>query len=238
MDLARHMICAWWCVVRGDRERLAGRYALAEGWALRGLALARRSRRLRHLLEVQLLNQLGMIRKYQGQYDRSLHAYRGALRIARRHFPRRDGLFASVYHNLAGLEHARERYLVAEPFARMGLSLRERSLGGWHLEVARDLAGLAAILDGQGRHLEAESMYRRALRILERRGRSARREIAHTLANLAACLHLMGRPEAAAVARRAASMQISLLGANHPETRQTLANVAAIERSGSAMQAD
>ena len=104
--------------------------------------------------------------------------------------------------------------------------------------MARDLAGLAAILDGQGRHLEAESMYRRALRILERRGRSARREIAHTLANLAACLHLMGRPEAAAVARRAASMQISLLGANHPETRQTLANVAAIERSGSAMQAD
>ena len=195
----------------------------------RGLALARRAGRSGIALRIRLLNSLGIARKYQGRHDGSDRAYRLALRLAKQHFPQDHPLFACLYHNMAGLEHARGRYDAAEPLARNGLAMRERAFGSSHADVGRDLAALAAILDGQGRHEEAESLHNRALRIFAvRRRRTERREIAHALGNLAACLHLMGRPEAIEVARKAANMQIKVLGAKHPEVAATLTNLAVI----------
>jgi Flp pilus assembly protein TadD len=111
------------------------------------------------------------------------------------------------------------------------LSIRERALGGGHPDVARDLAALAAILDGQGRHDEADAMHRRALEIFGRGGRTGQREAAYALANLAACLHLQGRRnEAVEVAREAVSMQHRLLGARHPDVKPAEANLAIVER--------
>ena len=225
-------IGATWCCLRGDRDCLAGQYARAESQISRGLALARRAGPSGSALRIRLLNSLGIVRKYQGRHDRSERAYRLALRLAKHHLSDDHPLFACLYHNLAGLEHARGRYGVAEPLARNGLAMRERNLGGSHPETGRDMAALAAILDGLGKHEEAESMHNRALRIFEMRGgRSERREIAHALGNLATCLHLMGRPEAVEVARKAANMQIEVMGAKHPEVRATLANLAVIERT-------
>jgi tetratricopeptide (TPR) repeat protein len=226
-------IAALWCCLLGDRDLLAGRYAQAERRIALGLSWSRCAGRSRFALQARLLNSLGVARKYQGAYHRCARAYRLALRLATRRLPADHPLFACLYHNMAGLDHARGCYGPAEALARHGLAIRERALGPRHSDVGRDLAALAAILDGEGRHEEAESMHNRALGIFETGGRSERREIAHTLGNLAACLHIMGRPEALEVARRAASMQIHLLGAGHPEALMTLANTAVIEKGHS-----
>lgn len=226
------LVGALWCCLQGDRDCLDGRYARAERRITRGLALVRKAGSRGTVLRIRLLNSLGIVRKNQQRYDHCEHTYRSALRLAKRGIPDDHPLFACLWHNLAGLEHARERYSVAEPLARQGLSMRERTLGDSHPDVARDVEALAAILDGQGRHEEAEAMHVRALRIFHKGTRKAeRREQAHALGNLAACLHLMGRPEALQVARKAVSMQIVEMGAEHPEVKVALANLEQMEGS-------
>jgi len=221
-------MAAMWCGARRDRARLEGRYAEAERRIRRALALARRAGVVDSALGVSLRNSLGMVYKYTGRWAQGARAYHTALLLARRHVRANHATFACLYHNMGGLEHARGRHDVAEPLARHGLSIREVALGPDHPDVARDLAALAAILDGQGRHVEAETMHRRALAIFERR--AERREIAYTLGNLAACLHLLGRrEEAIEAARKGARIQIRVLGAEHPDTRLSLANLAVVE---------
>ncbi len=56
---------------------------------------------------------------------------------------------ASIYHNLGGLAHARGRYSEGESLARQAVEIRLRALGPDHVDVAADVAALAAIPDGQ-----------------------------------------------------------------------------------------
>lgn len=203
-----------------------GRYESAERLALRALALAVPGTPLAMIQ----LNQLGMVHKYQGRYAEGRAAYRRALAIARSLAPD-PLLFAGIYHNLGGLEHSRARWARAEVFARRSLAIRECALGPDHLDVARDLAALAAIVDNRGRHREAEALYRRALTTL-RRARSAAADFANALANLAACLHRQGRGAAAeGAALEAVAIGTQALGAAHPETVIAAANLGVIRRS-------
>jgi len=216
----------WWGTL-GERDRLAGRYRTAEGHLRRALAALRLANCRDSAPAMAIWNCLGVVLKGEGRFHASACAYRQALELACRGVRANDPKFASLYHNLAGLEHARERYDLAEPLARHGLSIRERALGGQHPDVARDLAALAAILDGQGRHVEAEVLHRRALVVFEAGGRSGRREAAYAMANLAACLYLQGRrDEAIEGTRKAVAMQRRLLGSQHPDVKLSEANLA------------
>ena len=179
------------------------------------------------------LNLLGMAHKYQGSYTAGRRAYFQALALARR--PGTDPLaLAALYHNLGGLEHARGRHARAEPFARCAADIRTRLLGAEHPDVARDLAALAAIVDGRGRHEEAETTHRRAIEILGRRVGADHRDVAAALVNLAACLHAQRRTlEAETVAEQALRSSAKAFGAGHPHTALAADNLAAI-RSGEA----
>jgi len=147
MKSALAMMTAWWWGALGERDRLAGRYREAERRMKRALAYLRREGRRDSALAMGLWNLVGIIGKSEGRFHRGAYAYRQALRLARHHLRANDANFASLYHNMAGLEHARERYDVAEPLARHGLTIRRRALRDDHPDVARDLAALAAILD-------------------------------------------------------------------------------------------
>ena len=232
MSLLRTIAALWW-IARADRDRLAGRYESAERRMKEALARTLGRGRLDQALRARLLNRLGMIYKYRGRLDASARAYSRAFQISSRFFPGDPSLLATHYHNLAGLEHARGRCSEAEPLARHGLAMRERALGPGHAMVGRDLAALAAILDGAGRHEEAETLHRRALAILGRH-RSERREHAYALSNLAACLHLRGKAEEAeSLGREALRLQRKVLGEGHPDLVATEANLAAMRHSSS-----
>lgn len=228
-------MAAIWCMARGDRERLAGRYERAARQIQRGLVLLRNGGPLGEACRARLLNRLGMVYKYQGRLGLSGRAYCRAFRIATKLFPEDHSLLATHYHNLAGLEHARGRYAEAEPLARHGLAIRERVVGPKHPAVGRDLAALAAIVDGNGRHEEAEALHRRALEILSRHRRSERREIAYATGNLAACLRFLNRlDEAEVLGRRAMDLQLKALGSRHPDLAVSRDNLAAIRSASDA----
>ncbi len=222
-------LIARWLGRRAEFERLAGRYAEAEALAARALALAERATPHDDPLRVVLLNALGVIHKSQGRLDTAARAYLQARRVLRRRGNADALALATLDHNLGGLEHARGRFARGEPFARRAVAVRERVLGPGHPDVARDVAALAAILDGLGRHAEAEALHRRALAVFERRGRRERREVASVLGNLAACVHEAGRAtEAEPLARRARAMTKRLLGPNHPDVALASSNLAVI----------
>jgi tetratricopeptide (TPR) repeat protein len=210
-----------------------GDYARAERLALQASRLLEVAGAREDSWLVVALNTLGMAHKYQGNYLEGRRAYLGALALTRRRDDDPQAL-AALLHNLGGLEHARGRHARAEPFARRALDLRSRLLGTEHPDVARDLAALAAIVDGRRRHEEAESMHRRAIEILRRHLGVDHRDVAAALVNLAACLHAQGRDvEAERVAERAVRSSVVGFGAGHPHSRLAAANLAAI-RGGKA----
>ncbi|MEZ5066097.1 MAG: tetratricopeptide repeat protein [bacterium] len=218
---------------RAERARERGDYARAE--CLLREALARGVGTGITLLEVKLSNDLGVVLKYRGKFREATACYLGALRAVRRGEATPDRL-ARLYHNLGGLEHERGRHARGALFAARALQIRERTLGPDHPETAREVAALAALLDGLGRHTEAEALHRRAVRIhAAGRTRADRREKAFALANLAACRHLAGASsEGAMLAECALATQIRLLGSSHPEVRRTRDNLARMRRSNRA----
>lgn len=184
-------------------------------------ALARRARSAEG--GVAALTGLGVLRKAQGRYAQAAACYRRALALARGREER-----ATLYHNLAGLAHARGRLEEAELLARRGIVLRRRARGPRELLIA-DLAALAPILDGLGERAEAATLYRRALAFHRRRSGPRSYEVAVTLANLGALQRHAGRLAAAERTLRAAlAAHEASLGRRHAETALTLNNLGAV----------
>src|SRR5215510_14106689 len=154
--------------LRGTQFRDAGRYREAEPLFDEALALAEAVFGADSFEVAAVLNQIGMLGKYDGRFDMAEAAYRRALLIVERKASPDHPLSASLFHNLGGLEHARGRFAEGEPLARRSVEIRERALGPDHVDVAADIAALAALLDGQGKYDESEPLYRRALAIFER----------------------------------------------------------------------
>ena len=205
-----------------NQDCTAGRYADAERRVRRALRVAPQLQPCDPRLELRLWNMRGMVAKYRCRFRAAARAYARAMQLVASH-PDREAL-ATLWHNLGGLEHARGRYGRAEVYARRGLALRMACLGDRHVDVGRDLAALAAILDGSSRHEEALRLHRQALAIFTHRLVPERREEAHTLANLAACLHALGRRrEAEATAVRALTIGTRALGRAHPQRRTSYA---------------
>lgn len=175
---------------------------------------------------VRLLNNLGVVCKFTGSFDEAEAAYRRALALAEAG-PTDLGLLATLLHNLAGLEHARQRPEAGEPLARRGLAIRENLVGRRHPDVAADLTALAALVDAQGRLGEAQVMYETALAILAEATEPRPLEVAVALNNLAAIAQRHGQlDEAETSYQRALAFKEQAFGRHHPELAPTLNNLA------------
>ena len=214
---------ATYWAVRAGQSQDAGDSHRAEACIRLALTIASRDRVSDDRLLLRLWNERGRIAKSRGRIAAAARAY---VRARAFFVTRRDpDARAVLFHNLAGLEHARGRFARAERLARRGLAIRTRLRGVGHPDVARDLAALAAILDGCGRHEEAERLHLRALAVLSRGFFPDRRESAAVLVNLAACLFAQGRlVEAEACGARAVAGSARALGPEHPETRIAVRN--------------
>jgi tetratricopeptide (TPR) repeat protein len=131
--------------------RALARYTLGDFHGRRAVELAERFFGRWDLDLAGALNDLGMLRKYQGRYPEAIPLYRRALSIVRAAGLGTSADAASSYHNLGGIEHARGRYARAEAPARRAVEIRTRALGPRHPQVAADVAALAAIVEGRGR---------------------------------------------------------------------------------------
>ena len=216
---------------RALRLTSRGEYAKAELLFRRAIALAggNRSRSGSPLLRAALLNDFGVLSKYEGRFARAKQLYQRAASLIPRGDSQRAEFRATLYHNLAGLEHARGHCAQALRYARRGLQLRKEQRPPDLIAITADEAALAPILIGLKRIREAEAILHRALRTYRRAFGERHYETAAALANLGALYSTTGRARAAERAlRQSLDALESALGANHPRLRSVLNNLAVV----------
>jgi tetratricopeptide (TPR) repeat protein len=176
----------------GEALRAQGRYAEAEA-SLRDSLVHAESAQDGELLIVQAANGLAVLYKYTARFDEAEALYRRALDIVDARRAPRHVDAATLWHNLAGLDHSRGRHARAEPAARRAVEIRTRALGAVHPDVAADAAALGAILDALGRVDEAEELIRSALETFTTLLGPCHYEVAINTNNLAALQYRRGR---------------------------------------------
>jgi len=113
----------------GAIHRQRAEYVQAEAWHQRALDLS-----IRHFGEdsetaSNARNELGVLFKYTGEFDKADDLYRNALtRLLAIHGEQHSSV-AALYHNLGGLEHARRRFAEGEPLGRKAWDINRRLLG-------------------------------------------------------------------------------------------------------------
>ncbi len=217
-----------------------GRYSQATLAFARAISRTNaRSPSHRHILAT-ILNDFGVLSKYAGRFARAKRLYERARRLIPREDPHFKEFRATLYHNLAGLEHARGQHIRALLYARRGVELR-RKLGGRNRSLRlADQAALAAILVELGKLPEAEAIHLRVLRVYRRKFGPRHYETASLLSNLGALYLKAERFDAAErTLRRAARVLESVLGKNHLRLASVLNNLAALcARRGKFSEAD
>jgi tetratricopeptide (TPR) repeat protein len=195
-----------------------GRYRDAADTLQRAVRLAERASG-EHSLDVAMaLNHHGRCCQHLARFAEAGMAYQRALDILQRRRGREHADVASVYGNLAGLEHAAGNWTRGEPFAREALRIRRRVLGWHHPLTAASLVALAALLDPQKKCREAEALYLKALRIFEgweREHGAPHPEFFVCLDHLAAHYRARGRPR-----------QAEAISGRHPVSRRRAVQVA------------
>jgi len=196
-------------------------------------AVARRERSAGYPL-VQALNELGLWCKAVGRYSEGRRHYLRARAILQAMGSADHEALATVYHNLAGIEHATGAYAAADTLAREGLAIRLADPRPSARLVAADEIALAAILDGLGRFDEAEALYLAGLGLLRRLSRRLPAEEGVAWGGLGALAVRQGRAtEAIPLLERAVRLKRQTLGTAHPDVGLALHNLAtAYHRAG------
>ncbi len=176
-------------------------------------------------------NELGMLYKYTAEFDKAEALYRAALAHLLDRFGEQHSSVAALYHNLGGLEHARQRFTEGEPYARKAWEINRHVLGEEHPTTLADAAAYAGLLDGLERYTESEPIYRRVLAGFTALYGEEHYEIAVNLNNLANVRNACGDPqEAEALFLRAIAIKEKILGPDHPDTALSLNNLGVILR--------
>lgn len=216
----------------GELYRTQGRYLEAGQVLEPALASCDAAVRAAHPMEAaQVYNELGMLGKYTGTFDRAADYYRQALIVLGNALGPDHPDLATVWHNIGGLAHARGDHRAAEEPARRAVELRERALGPDHRLVAADLAALAPILLELGKTEEAHRLLHQALTVFRQTVGEDHYDTAAALHNLGALAHRQGhRPAARKHFQQALSIKERLLGPRHPALASTLAALALLHR--------
>ena len=217
----------------GRLQRIQNRYEQARQTCEQVLGYAEQKFGMESPEVADALNNLGMPGKFAGWFDEARGHYDGALAILEKNHGSDPVQAASLYHNLGGLEHARERCAAGEPYARKSVELRLRGCGDEnHPLVASDLAALAALLDGQEKYDEAEKVYIRVIEIFTQLYGSEHYEIAVNLNNLAAICAARGdSTQAETLYRCALTIKEKIFAPDNVEIAMTLHNLAVLYKA-------
>lgn len=223
--------------VRAWRE--AGDYRRAEQLARVGIATVERSLGPDAAELAVLLNELGVLGKYLGNFVEAERLYRRALAIHARNGVTASAGVAAILHNLAGVAHARGDVWVAESVGRRGVAMREALADADRAALVADRAALAATLIDAGKLGEARALLDVVLRDHEQRYGQVHHEIGVTLHNLGALQYRGGDIAVAdSTLRRAVAVKREALGPRHPDLAITLHNLACCaQRLGNVVEA-
>lgn len=207
-------------------QRILGNLGDAESLYLETIELAERFYGSETIELATLLNDLAVVYKYAARLDDAERLYLRALPIVAAKRSQHVDV-ATVWHNLAGIEHVRRRFDLGETYARRAVWIRQTALGADHVEVAKDIAALAALVQEQHRYDEAEALYNRCIRVFENIYGPGHYELAVSYNNLAALCRARGDLAGAeALYLKALDIKEHLLGKGHPDTAVTMHNLA------------
>jgi tetratricopeptide (TPR) repeat protein len=234
---AGHHILTWGVELLGSAPAAAGRDALL-GELLTAQANSHRRAgrypeatsalcRARDLLEecpaatpgqhAELFTTLGIVAKELGAHDAAAAWYAQVGRILTGSSAPTAAL-AALQHNLAGLAHAQRDYEKAEKHALRAVRLHRQAPGTTSVDIALDIAVLAAVVAGQGRYEEARTLLAQAMAACGRVRPPCRYELAVHLHSLADVEQASGNHQAAEQRyRQALALKEELLGPDHPE---------------------
>lgn len=212
--------------------RQVGDLRMAEGDLLEAQRRAKSGFGPESLELASVLSDLGVVRKFSGDFERSAIAHRRAGGIISRVGGPDHPDLATVEHNLGGVEFSRGHYAAAIDHGRRSVEIHARTLGDDHLTTALDRVALAASLDRASQRDEAQAMLLDTLPILEARLGSSHREVAVAYNNLAAIAHRDGDLARAEVwYRRSLKIKAGAIGPDAPSMANTLVNLAGVRRS-------
>ena len=182
---------------------------------------------------------MAIVYKYWGKFDAAESLYQDTLATLKQQHGNHHPDVASIYHNLAGLNHARGDYETAETWARQSYQLHLELFGAQHLKTIADGAAFGSILHGLKQWDRAIAHFKTAISFFEERFGSMHYDVALNLNNLAASEQAKGNLSAAEQAyRRALAIKTQILGESHPELAITLNNLASVlKQSGNIEEA-
>jgi tetratricopeptide (TPR) repeat protein len=202
----------------GEALRLLGQFLEAEHALNRALQLADTDDPPDPINHAMALNGLGIVFKDTQRFEQAAQHYRQALTLLEQTLGPNNLELAPLYHNLAGLEHAQDRFTEGEPLARRALELRATHEGLETTGAAADLAVLGALLLGQKRYPEAEAVLEQSLAVWQSRYGSQHYEVAVVKHNLAALYQARGdQLRALRTLNQVLDVKCDILGPTHAD---------------------
>jgi tetratricopeptide (TPR) repeat protein len=129
----------------GEALRLLGQFPEAEDALICALQLADTHDPPDPINRAMALNGLGIVFKDTRRFEQAGQHYRQALTLLEQTLGPNNLELAPLYHNLAGLAHAQDRFAEGEPFARHAIQIRTKHEGLGTTGAAGDLAVLRRI---------------------------------------------------------------------------------------------
>jgi len=216
-------------VARGGALMEQARYRQALPVLRRAVAETQRTYGSGTIEAAKALTQLATCYKSLARFSEAGPLYQQAFVIVE-HLSRGEGSeLASIYHELAALEHAAGNWARGIPLARTAVRMRIRARGPRHPLVASDLMTLAALLEGLKDNRQATKLYTRAIDILERSAGPEHPDIAIALNNLASIYQAQKRTSRSEqLYRRALALDTASFGRKHPRVAFCANNLAVL----------
>lgn len=208
-----------------------GRYAEAETFAKRSLAIHQRDLPADHPNIVSDFGALGQLYQSAGRLDDAEPFLARALAISESAIDQDLASTGRALNNLAWLYQEQGRFGEAEPLVARSISLIEKARGQTDADFGRALDTLAKVYEGQGRVSEAEPLYRRAVAILEAARGTDYVDVAVSRENLGGLLKSIGKlDEAETLLKKAFAVKERNFGADHPLVANSLSQLGDLYR--------
>jgi tetratricopeptide (TPR) repeat protein/DNA-binding XRE family transcriptional regulator len=180
-----------------------------------------------HPAVAESLNDLAVLARNQGDYERAERFHRQALAIREKTFGPEHPTTTLSLNNLGVLYHTWGKYEQAEPLLKRALSTREQVLGFEHPNTLMSFVNLAKLYLEQHNYEQAEQLLKQTLATSERVLRPEHPLIAQNLNLLARLFYEQGDYEQAErLWKRSLAILEKTLGPDHPATAGVLNDLA------------
>ncbi len=217
----RATLLAQTLIRRGDTSRLRADFASAERALLSAIRLTQDA-----LDHVSALNTLGVLFKDTERLTEAETQYTAALTALEAEFGTDHSISRRILHNLAGLAHARGRYIEGETLIRQALELSSGPDYERTADILSDRGVLGALLVGQDRLDEAEDLFTKLQADWTALRGPRHYEVAFCVHHLAVVREKRGdAPGALALYESALRIKRDILLPEHPEVAELIQDV-------------